>query len=132
MDGIWIVFFRGIIFGFLGDIVLIVLFLGSGKYGSLAGIRPIGFLYFLAGLEIGIALIGAIAFFGLQAFHDWGQRELERSKSRKAEKRRHVIAARLAERFWGSRYPSYRQRDYSAMCTASEEFPGTGLAGLNW
>jgi hypothetical protein len=42
---------------------------GSGKYGSLAGIRPIGFLYFLAGLEIGIALIGAIAFFGLQAFH---------------------------------------------------------------
>jgi hypothetical protein len=74
-------FFRGIIFGFLGGIVLIVLFLGSGKYGSLAGIRPIGFLYFLAGLEIGISLIGAIAFFGLQAFHDWGQRELERSKS---------------------------------------------------
>jgi hypothetical protein len=81
MDGIWIVFFRGIIFGFLGGIVLIVLFLGSGKYGSLTQIRPIGILYFLAGLEIGIALIGAMTFFGLQAYHDLGRRMLERSKS---------------------------------------------------
>ena len=137
MDGIWIVFFRGIIFGFLGDIVLIVLFLGSGKYGSLAGIRPIGFLYFLAGLEIGIALIGAIAFFGLQAFHDWGQRELERSKSRKAEKRRHVIAARLAGRFLGVPVPNlpamrllshvHRERGISWNRTRGVELVTSGL-----
>jgi len=57
-DGVWVVFCRGIVFGFLAGLVLIVLFLWSGKYGALAAVRPIGFVYFVAGLEIGIALIG--------------------------------------------------------------------------
>jgi hypothetical protein len=75
-DAVWGVFLRGIVIGFFGGFVLILLFLWSGgKYG-----RPIGFVYFLAGLEIGIALIGAIVFLGLNAFHDWGQRQFEKSK----------------------------------------------------
>ncbi len=79
-DAVWGMFFRGIVYGFLAGIVLIVLFLWSGKYGALAGIIPIGFVYFLAGLEIGIALIGAIVFLGLHAWHDWGRRALDESK----------------------------------------------------
>ena len=54
--------------GFLGGFVLILLFLwGSGKYGALVAARPIGFVYFLAGLEIGMVLIGTIVFLGLNA-----------------------------------------------------------------
>ena len=53
---------------------------GSGKYGALVAVRPIGFVYFVAGLEIGIALIGAIVFLGLHAWHGWGQRLLDQSK----------------------------------------------------
>ena len=79
-DGVWVVFFRGMVFGFLGGIVLIALFLWSGKYGALAGIKPIGFVYFEAGLEIGIALVGAIVFSGLRAWHDLGRRALDQSK----------------------------------------------------
>jgi hypothetical protein len=72
-DGVW---------GF-GGLVLILLFLWtSGKYGALAALRPIGFVYFLAGLEIGIALIGAIVFLGWNAPH-----------GRPIETRRRVIAA---------------------------------------
>jgi hypothetical protein len=60
-DGVWVMLFRGMVFGLFGGLVLILLFLwSSGKYGALAALRPIGFVYFLAGLEIGIALIGAI------------------------------------------------------------------------
>lgn len=67
-DGVWAVFFRGMALGFLGGFVLILLFLwGSGKYGALVVVRPIGFVYFLAGLEIGMALIGTIVFLGLNA-----------------------------------------------------------------
>ena len=79
-DAVWGMFFRGIVYGFLAGIVLIVLFLWSGKYGALAGARPIGFVYFLAGVEFGIALIGAIVFLGLHAGHDWGRRALDQSK----------------------------------------------------
>jgi hypothetical protein len=64
-DAVWSMFFRGIVYGFLAGIVLIVPFLWSGKYGALAGLKPIGFVYFLAGLEVGIALIGAVAYLGL-------------------------------------------------------------------
>ena len=67
-DGVWAVFFRGMVLGFLGGFVLILLFLwGSGKYGALVAARPIGFVYFLAGLEIGMVLIGTIVFLGLNA-----------------------------------------------------------------
>lgn len=78
-DAVWSMFFRGIVYGFLGGIVLIVVFLRSAKYGGLAGLRPIGFVYFLAGLEIGIASIGAIMFLGLHAWHG-GRHMLEQSK----------------------------------------------------
>src|SRR5260370_40741010 len=59
-DEVWGVFLRGLVYGFLAGIVLIVLFLRSGKYGGLVAGKPIGFVYFLAGLEVGIALIGTI------------------------------------------------------------------------
>jgi hypothetical protein len=79
-DGVWVVFFRGMVFGFIGGLVLILLFLwGNGKYGALAAARPIGFVYFLAGLEVGIALIGAIVFLGLNALHGWGHRMTDQS-----------------------------------------------------
>jgi len=73
-------FFRGIVYGFLAGIVLIVLFLWSPKYGALAGMKPIGFVYFFAGLEIGVALIGAIVFLGLNVLHSWGRPPLDQSK----------------------------------------------------
>jgi hypothetical protein len=79
-DAVWGMFFRGIVYGFLAGIVLTVLFLWSGKYGALAWARPIGFVYFVAGLEFGIALIGAIVFLGLHAWHGWGQHMLDQSK----------------------------------------------------
>lgn len=80
-DGVWVVFFRGMVFGFIGGLVLILLFLwSSGKYGALAAARPISFVYFLAGLEVGIALIGAIVFLGLTALHGWGHRMTDQSK----------------------------------------------------
>ena len=68
-DGVWVMFFRGMVFGFFGGLVLILLFFwSSGKYGALAAAKPIGFVYFLAGLEIGIALIGTAVFAGLLVF----------------------------------------------------------------
>jgi len=79
-DLVWRMFFRGVVYGFLAGIVLIVLFLRSPKYGGLAGLRPIGFVYFLAGLEIGIALIGAIAFLGLHHLQGVSQRMFDQSK----------------------------------------------------
>ena len=80
-DGVWAVFFRGMVFGFLGGFVLILLFLwGSGKYGALVALRPIGFVYFLAGLEIGIALIGTIVFLGLNALQGWRHHMIDQSK----------------------------------------------------
>ena len=80
-DGVWVVFFRGMVFGFIGGLVLILLFLwGSGKYGALVAARPIGFVYFLAGLEVGIALIGAIVFLGLNALQGWGRHMVDQSK----------------------------------------------------
>jgi hypothetical protein len=51
-------------------------FWGSGKYGALVAVRPNSFVYFVVGLEIGIALIGAIVFLGLHAWQGWGQRRL--------------------------------------------------------
>ena len=67
-DGVWVSVFSWNGLWFFGGLVLIVLFLWSGgKYGALAAVRPIGFVYFLAGLEIGIALIGAVVFLGLNA-----------------------------------------------------------------
>jgi hypothetical protein len=80
-DAVWGMFFRGVVFGFFGGIVLILLFIwGSGKYGALAALKPIGFVYFLAGLEIGIALIGGIVFLGLHALQNWRHHMIDQSK----------------------------------------------------
>jgi hypothetical protein len=93
-DGIWGVFFRGMVFGFFGGLVLTLLFLwSSGKYGALAAVRPIGFVYFFAGLEVGIALIGAIVSLGLNALQGWGHRMVD-------QETRLVIATRFSGRFW--------------------------------
>jgi hypothetical protein len=79
-DAVWGMFFRGIVFGFSAGFVLILLFLrGTGKYGALATARPIGFVYFLAGVEIGIALIGSIAFLGLHALQERLHRMIDQS-----------------------------------------------------
>jgi hypothetical protein len=70
------------VYGFLAGIVLIALFLRSGKYSGLVGLRPIGFVYFLVGLEVGIASIGAITLLGLHVWHDRAQRMFDQSKHR--------------------------------------------------
>jgi hypothetical protein len=50
IDAVWGMFFRGIAFGLFAGFVLILLFLSvTGKYGALARVQPIGFVYFLAG-----------------------------------------------------------------------------------
>jgi len=80
-DAVWGMFSRGIIFGFLAGFVLILLFLSvTGKYGALAWARPLGLVYFLAGVEVGIVLIGAIVFLGLNALHSSGQHMIDQSK----------------------------------------------------
>jgi hypothetical protein len=87
-DGVWSVFFRGIGLGFLGGFALIVLFfLTGGKHAHLTWARPSGLLYFLAGLEIGIALAVGLVFIvlhNLQAggprMQAWAQRMLDQSK----------------------------------------------------
>ena len=81
-DSVWSIFFRGMVFGVLAGFVLILLFFwSSGKYGALAAARPICFVYFLAGLEIGIALIGMVAFAGLQAMRIHSQHAMDRMKN---------------------------------------------------
>jgi hypothetical protein len=46
-DSVWIMFFRGMVFGFFGGLVLILLFfwISGGKYSALAAGQPIGFVY---------------------------------------------------------------------------------------
>ena len=81
-DGVWGVLFRGMVFGFFGGLVLILLFFwSSGKYGALAAARPICFVYFLAGVEIGIAAIGMVAFAGLQAMRIHCQHRIDQLKN---------------------------------------------------
>ena len=68
-DLIWGYFWRGILFGVVGGLVLIVaIFFWDQKFrGGLLLVKPVGLLYFLAGVEIGVALIGGLVFAGLQA-----------------------------------------------------------------
>lgn len=87
-DGVWSVFFRGIGLGFLGGFALLVLFfLTGGRHAHLTWARPSGLLYFLAGLEIGIALAVGLVFLlfhNLQAggprMQAWAQRMIDQSK----------------------------------------------------
>lgn len=77
----WDIFFRGMVFGFVGGFVLILLFLfSSGMYGKTAWLRPFNLLYLLAGLEMGIALSGTIVFLGFYALEGWRQRHMEQFK----------------------------------------------------
>jgi len=81
-DSVWSIFFRGMVFGVLAGFVLILLFFwSSGKYGALAASRPICFVYFLAGVEVGIAVIGMVAFAGLQAMRIHSQHRIDQLKS---------------------------------------------------
>jgi hypothetical protein len=80
-DRVWAAFFRGIVIGFLGRFFLVLRFFwSSGRYRALTVASPIGFAYFLAGLEIGVALIRAIVFRGLNALQGWGHRMIDPSK----------------------------------------------------
>jgi hypothetical protein len=80
-DAVWGMFLRGVVFGFFGGFVLILLFLwSSGRYGALVALKPIGLVYFLVGLEIGIALIGTITFLGLNATQGWRRHMIDQSK----------------------------------------------------
>jgi hypothetical protein len=83
MHAIWRLFFRGILYGFLGGFALIVLlfFLSSKRDGHLMYAHlvanPIEFLYFLLGMEIGIALIGLLVFYGFHSLHESARRFAE-------------------------------------------------------
>jgi|HubBroStandDraft_2_1064218.scaffolds.fasta_scaffold596165_2 hypothetical protein len=81
-DSVWAMFFRGMVFGFLGGLVLILVFFwSSGKYGALAAGKPIVFVYFLVGVEVGIAVIGMVVFAGLQAMRIHSQHTMDRMKN---------------------------------------------------
>jgi len=86
-DGVWALFFRGMVYGLLAGLFLILSFLllpvGSfaKHYAPLVAARPMGLLYFLAGIEIGIALIGLVVFAGLQALRTYGQHVVSRLKN---------------------------------------------------
>ena len=93
-DGVRSVFFRGIGLGFLGGFVLVVLFfVTGGKHAQLTWARPSGLLYFLAGLEIGIALAVGLVFL---VFHNLQARWAAHASLGTAYARpieaRHVIA----------------------------------------
>src|SRR5260370_28537465 len=55
-DEVWGVFLRGLVYGFLAGIVLIVLFLRSGKYGGLVAVKPRRFFYSFFAAEIVVFL----------------------------------------------------------------------------
>ena len=81
-DSVWTMFFRGMAFGVLGGLVLILLFCWSSeKYGALVVGKPICLLYFLAGVEIGIAVIGMVVFAGLQGMRMHARHRIDRMKS---------------------------------------------------
>jgi hypothetical protein len=83
-DMVWAVFFRGVIYGVLAGFILVVLLfspIGSfAKRGipQLVFVRPIGLVYFLVGVELGIAIIGALLFLGLYAWQIHVQRLMEK------------------------------------------------------
>ena len=66
-DMVWGELLRGVAFGFVGGLALILLFLWTYKHAALIPLRPGSIFYFLVGVEIGVALIGVLVFVGLQA-----------------------------------------------------------------
>jgi hypothetical protein len=57
-DMVWSWLLRGVAFGFVGGLALILLFLLTYKYSGLVTLHPSGLVYFLVGVEIGVALVG--------------------------------------------------------------------------
>jgi len=85
-DAFWAVFFRGMVYGLLAGLFLILFLLlplgGFAKhYGPLVAAKPLGLVYFLAGVEIGIALIGIVVLAGLQALRIHGQHMMNQLKN---------------------------------------------------
>jgi hypothetical protein len=77
-DGVWALFFRGMVYGLLAGLFLVLaLLLPVGNfakhYAPLVAARPLGLVYFLAGVEIGIALIVMAVLADLQALRTYGQ-----------------------------------------------------------
>jgi hypothetical protein len=63
-------FFRGIAWGLVGGLVVVVLsFLVHGEHSALVRTSPRRLLYFAAGTEIGIALVVILVFVGLYFLH---------------------------------------------------------------
>ena len=50
-DAVWRDFLRGVFFGFVGGLVLIVPFFWSDKHRALIALKPTSYLYFLAGVS---------------------------------------------------------------------------------
>ena len=76
-DMVWSCLLRGVAFGFVGGLALILLFLLTYKHSGLVALHPGGLLYFLVGVEIGVALVGALAFAGLEAIAASRQRFID-------------------------------------------------------
>ena len=104
-DGVWGMFFRGMVFGFSGGLVLILLFLwSSGTYGALAALRPIGFVYFGWPTDWH-RLNWSDCVPWLQCLQGWGHHMVDQSKSGGAS---HHPGWRDV---FGSQYPTYRPCD---------------------
>jgi len=70
----WDLFLRGIGFGFVFGLIVILLFLLTQESARhLVTTEPYSFLYFVAGVFIGFALIGGLTFRGLHQFGDWNR-----------------------------------------------------------
>lgn len=74
-DMVWSWLLRGVAIG--GGLALILLFLLTYKYSGLVTLHPGGLVYFLVGVEIGVALVGALAFAGLEAIAASRQRFID-------------------------------------------------------
>jgi hypothetical protein len=65
---------RGFAFGFVGGLILILLFLLTQQAAAhLVSVEPRSFLYFVAGVLVGFSLIGGLTFGGLHQFADWNR-----------------------------------------------------------
>ena len=64
-DLVWSHLLRGVAFGFVGGLVLIVLFFFTYKLSGLLAVRPGSLVYVIVGMEIGVALAGGLPLVGL-------------------------------------------------------------------
>lgn len=64
-DLVWSHLLRGVAFGFVGGLVLILLFFFTYKLSGLLAVRPGSLVYVIVGIEIGVALAGTVLFVAL-------------------------------------------------------------------